>query len=64
MSVQIATAAEEQSAVTEEISRNVNNIMTISNHTVTASDDTTEATEALIAEVNKLKDMVKQFKVI
>lgn len=64
MSVQIATAAEEQSAVTEEISRNVNNIMDISNHTVVASDDTTEATEALIVEVNKLKDMVRQFKVI
>lgn len=57
----IATAAEEQSAVAEEINRNIVNINQISDDTTQASYQTSLASEDLSKHVIGLQSMVKQF---
>jgi aerotaxis receptor len=61
MSNQIATAAEEQSAVSDEINQNIVNINGAAEHTLNVTRDSTLANQRLNGEINKLKDMVKQF---
>ena len=61
MSNQIATAAEEQSAVSDEINQNIVNINNAAEHTLNVTRDSTQANHRLNGEINKLKDMVKQF---
>jgi aerotaxis receptor len=61
MNTQIATAAEEQNAVAEEVSRNISNISTVAEQTSTASKETSRATEHLIQEATKLHTIVRQF---
>lgn len=61
MSNQIATAAEEQSAVSDEINQNIVNINGAAEHTLNVTRDSTLANQRLNDEINKLKDMVKQF---
>jgi len=61
MNMQIATAAEEQSAVSEEINRNIVSINSVADHTNEASSDTAQHIEKLVSESIKLKNLVRQF---
>ncbi|GAC33594.1 methyl-accepting chemotaxis protein [Paraglaciecola polaris] len=61
MTIQVATAVEEQSYVAEEINRNVTNIQSKSEETAQASRDTAAASAALQANVRATKDMINQF---
>jgi len=61
MTTQIATAAEEQSAVAEEINRNVVNISSLASQTHEAANTALLDNEKLETEVRKMQDMVKQF---
>ncbi len=61
MSAQIATAAEEQSAVTEEINKNIVNIDTASSETMVASEVSKEANENLAKSIEELNTMARQF---
>ena len=63
MSAQIATAAEEQTSVNEEINRNVVNISTISDNTSQEAANTSSASTELAALASELKNQVSQFKV-
>lgn len=60
MNLQIATAAEEQSAVSEEINRNIVNINGVSEQTSAASAETAEAAMNLLQESERLRTMVRQ----
>ena len=61
MNTQIATAAEEQSAVSEEINRNIVNISSLAEQTTTVSQDTAQAMCKLLAETSHLQAVVQQF---
>ncbi len=61
MTNQIATAAEEQSAVSDEINQNIVNINTTTEHTLNMTRESTAATQTLTDEINRLQTMVKQF---
>ncbi len=63
MSTQIATAAMEQSTVTEEINRNVFAIQDIVNELTASSQNTSQVSEHLAAEGEVLGGLVAQFKV-
>ncbi|WP_372239402.1 methyl-accepting chemotaxis protein [Pseudomonas sp. 9Ag] len=63
MNQQIAAAAEQQSAVAEEISRSVVNVRDISEQTATASDETAASTIELARLGNELQAMVSRFRV-
>lgn len=63
MAAQIATAAEEQTSVNEEINRNVVNISTISDNTAQEAASTGSASTELAALASELKNQVAQFKV-
>ncbi len=63
MSTQIATAAMEQSSVTEEINRNVFAIQEIVNELTTSSQSTSAVSQQLAAEGESLGELVGQFKV-
>lgn len=63
MSTQIATAAMEQSSVTEEINRNVFAIQEIVNELTTSSQSTSEVSQQLAIEGENLGQLVGQFKV-
>jgi methyl-accepting chemotaxis protein len=63
MSTQIATAAMEQSSVTEEINRNVFAIQEIVNELTTSSQNTSEVSQQLAGEGENLGELVGQFKV-
>ena len=61
MSMQIATASEEQSSVTDEINRNISNINGVAEITATASQETTNLTRELVQEAAALRTLVIQF---
>lgn len=61
MTFQVATAVEEQSAVAEEVTRNLVNIQTHSERTSEASTLTSEASNRLVTDVTSLREMVSQF---
>jgi len=63
MSIQIASAAEEQSSVTSEISKNVLRINDMGEGTARASDDTKQASIELTRLASELQQMVAQYKV-
>ena len=63
MNTQIATASEEQSAVSEEINRNVVNIQDISEQTATGSEQTATASAELARLGEQLQSLVGRFKV-
>ncbi|MBU1302027.1 MAG: methyl-accepting chemotaxis protein [Gammaproteobacteria bacterium] len=63
MNQQIAAAAEQQSAVAEEISRSVVNVRDISEQTATASDETAASSIELARLGNELQAMVSRFRV-
>jgi len=63
MSMQIASAAEEQNAVTEEINRNIVNISDMAAQTSTGAEQTTLASEELAKLAGDLKGLVDHFKI-
>ncbi|MFQ5487029.1 MAG: methyl-accepting chemotaxis protein [Gammaproteobacteria bacterium] len=63
MSMQIASAAEEQSATSEEINRNITSINEMANETSTSAQQTTSASEDLARLATDLQGIVSQFKV-
>jgi methyl-accepting chemotaxis protein len=63
VNTQIASAAEEQSATTEEINRNINNIQSIAEQTATGAEQTAASSNELNQLSVQLQDLVRQFKV-
>jgi len=63
MNTQIATAAEEQTAVAEEINRNISNISELGQHVTSNSEMTASSSEELSRLSHDLQDLVGQFKV-
>lgn len=63
MAAQIATAAEEQTSVNEEINRNIVNISTISDSTAIEAENTSESSNELAELAANLKQQVSLFKV-
>jgi len=61
MTVMIATATSQQSTVTDEISRNVNNILTASNQAAEEAKHAAESGENLLSISHSLKDIAKRF---
>ncbi len=63
MNEQIASAAEEQSSVAEEINRNVVNVRDLAENTVSNANQTAQSSESLKAVAAQLQSLVKEFKV-
>ncbi len=63
MNTQIASAAEEQSAVAEEINRNINNISQVAEQSATGAEQTAAASEQLARLAEQLQTMVIRFRV-
>lgn len=63
MNTQIASAAEEQSAVVQEIDRNVTNIHQVANETSEGAMQTDSASDHLSRLAVELQEMVRHFKV-
>ena len=63
MNVQIASAAEEQAAVTEELNRNTSNIQALANQSADGSRQTDEASQELARLAADLQMGLGQFKV-
>jgi len=63
MNTQIATAAEQQSAVAEEINKNILNISDIVDRTADGASQTSTASEELASLAIQLQQLVNQFKV-
>ncbi len=62
MNTQIATAAEEQTAVAEEINQNVTNITQIADNSAEGARHTAQISEELVALASQLEEMVNRFK--
>ncbi|AMK76208.1 MULTISPECIES: methyl-accepting chemotaxis protein [Methylomonas] len=62
MNLQIASAAEEQTAVTEEINRNIVHITSLSEHTSSGANQTTAEARQLKQLAENLQKLTKQFK--
>lgn len=63
MNTQIATAAEEQTSVADEINRNITNISEATDRTNRGSTETSAASEELARMATDLQGLVNQFKV-
>ncbi|MCP5078329.1 MAG: methyl-accepting chemotaxis protein [Psychromonas sp.] len=63
MNAQIATAAEQQSSVTEEINRNITAISDISNQTAAGAEQTNAATEELAKLSETLRSEIARYQV-
>ena len=63
MSEQIASAAEEQNAVSEEINRNIVNISDIASQSVQNSEKITQANKDFTQMATQLLSLVSQFKI-
>lgn len=61
MTFQVATAVEEQSAVAEEVNRNIVNIQTQSERTSEASGMTSNTSHRLAKDISAMHELVKQF---
>ncbi|MEE4246565.1 MAG: PAS domain-containing methyl-accepting chemotaxis protein [Kangiellaceae bacterium] len=61
MSATIATAAEEQSSVSEEINRSITSINSSADQTLESTIASSQANQKLDSEVSRLKVMVEQF---
>ncbi|RMV47911.1 Methyl-accepting chemotaxis protein [Pseudomonas syringae pv. papulans] len=63
MNQQIAAAAEEQSAVAEEISRSIVNVRDVSEQTASASEETAASSVELARLGGQLQTMVSRFRI-
>ncbi|MCK4742258.1 MAG: methyl-accepting chemotaxis protein [Sulfuriflexus sp.] len=63
MNTQIASASEQQSAVAEEINRNINNISQISDQTAGATQQTSTSSTELAGLADELQGLVSTFRV-
>ncbi len=63
VNAQVASAAEEQSAVAEEIKRNISNIATISERTAVGAQETAQASDHLSSLSGELQALVGGFKI-
>lgn len=63
MNTQIASAAEEQASVSEEINKNVTNISQISEQTASGTEQTTAAADELAKLATELQQLISQFKI-
>lgn len=63
MNFQISTATEEQSAVSQDINRNVHSINQASEQVAEVLGDTTQGSDALVRNAEHLKQLVSQFRV-
>jgi len=63
MSTQIASAAEEQSVVAEEINRNIVSISDMAEQTAAGTENTAAASDELAQLATQLQDLVGQFRV-
>lgn len=63
MNTQIASAAEEQASVSEEINRNVTSISQISEQTSEGTEQTTAAADELAKLASDLQQLIAQFKI-
>ena len=63
MNTQIATAAEEQSAVAEDINRNVTNIGVVANEVASGADEASTASAELTKLAEQQRRLINQFKV-
>ncbi|HBX35768.1 MAG TPA: hypothetical protein DEG76_00005, partial [Pseudohongiella sp.] len=61
MTFQVATAVEEQSAVAEEVNRNIVNIQTQSERTSEASRSTADSSKRLAQDISAMHELVRQF---
>lgn len=61
MNRQIATAAEEQSAVAEEINRNIVNISQVAEETASGAQQSTQSTMQLVAVIADMEKLIRQF---
>jgi methyl-accepting chemotaxis protein len=62
LNTQMATAAEEQSYVAEEINRNIIDITHIADSTADDASLTTKVSETLVQLANQLESLVQKFK--
>ncbi|TVP88809.1 MAG: methyl-accepting chemotaxis protein, partial [Pseudomonadaceae bacterium] len=62
MNVQIASAAEEQSAVAEEINRNITTVSDVAQQTSTAAEQSAATSEELARLANELQSLVGKFR--
>jgi methyl-accepting chemotaxis protein len=63
MNLQIASAAQEQSTVAEEMARNINQISEVSDETSHGAQQTEDASQQLSQLASELQTLVQQFKV-
>lgn len=63
MTTQIASAADEQSAVAEDLNRSVNRIAKIADETADAASRTAECSAEVRALAGQLESLVKRFKI-
>ena len=63
MNIQIASAAEEQSATTEEMNKNIININQLADETANSADQSTAASAELSKLAADLQSLVSQFKI-
>ncbi|SEG61111.1 HAMP domain-containing methyl-accepting chemotaxis protein [Halopseudomonas aestusnigri] len=63
LNVQIASAAEEQSSVAEEINRNITNVSDIARQTSTASEQSAATSEELARLASDLQQLIGRFRV-
>ena len=61
MNTQIAAATEEQSAVADEVSRNIEKINQLSAETAQTADLTEQSSNKLSQDAVQLREMIKQF---
>ena len=63
LNAQIATAAEEQSAVAEDIERNVNAISLSAEQSTESANETSQASETLTALATQLQSAATRFRI-
>jgi len=62
MTLQIATAVEQQSMVSEEINNNINQIVSAGNNSLEQLNQVTSSSEKMHVASEKLNELTQQFK--